>query len=155
MEQRARKYAIVAALAVAGIAAIVMAITYSQPKNVPLDMGKDNPAPAQTGGLAVPNAGSGDLSEKAPDRVVTSAISVSPTTMAAGSQATITGNGFTPGSPIALFLDNSRISGGRVSADQSGTFSTAVNLPEIKQGEHNLIARDGSGKAATAVLSVK
>ena len=155
MDERARKYAIIAALAVAGIAAIVMAITYSQPKNVPLDMGNDNPAPAKTGGLAVPNAGSGELSGKAPDQVIPSAISVSPTTVAAGGQATITGNGFTPGSPIMLFLDNSRISEGKVSADQSGTFSTTVNLQEIKHGEHNLNAQDGFGKAATAVLSVK
>lgn len=155
MEERARKYAIIAAVAVAGIAAIVMAITYSQPKNISLDMGKDNPAPAQTGGLAVPNAGSEELSEKAPDQVIPSAISVSPTTVSAGGQATVTGNGFTPGSPITLFLDNSRISEGKIAADQSGTFSTTVSLPEIKRGEHNINAQDGSGKAAIAVLSVK
>ena len=155
MEERARKYAIMAAVAVAGIAAIVMAVTYSQPKNVPLDMGKDNPAPAQTGGLAVPNAGSGGLSEKAPDQIIPSAISVSPTTVAAGGQATVTGNGFTSGSPVTLSLDNSRISDGKIVADQSGTFSATINLPEAGQGEHNVSAQDGSGKAATAVLSVK
>lgn len=71
MDDRTRKYAIIAAVAVAGTAAIVMITSYSQPKNIPLDMG--NAPQVQTGGLAVPNASKQDLSEKAPDQTIPAA----------------------------------------------------------------------------------
>lgn len=156
MEDRARKYAIIAAVVVAAVAGIVMVVSYSQPQNVSPDMGKDNPAPAQTGGLAVPNAGKQDLSEEAPDQVIPTAISVAPAEVSAGGQATVTGNGFSPGQQVTLSLNNSNIqtTPQRIVVDDSGTFSATVALPQVEKGEHNITAEDGSGKAATAVLSV-
>ncbi|MEO9294941.1 MAG: hypothetical protein ABI347_05015 [Nitrososphaera sp.] len=160
MDDRARKYAIIAAIAVAGIAAVAMVASYPQPQNVTLDIGQDNnPAPSQTGGLAVPNAGKEqDLSENAPDQVMIPAtISVTPIAALAGSQATVSGSGFSPGSPITLSLDSSAAqpTPARIVADGSGTFSAIIDLTQAHAGDHNLSAHDASGKSASAILSVR
>lgn len=152
MDDRTRKYAIIAAVAVAGTAAIAMISSYSQPKNVPLDMG--NPPPAQTGGLAVPNASKQDLSEKAPDQTIPAAMSISPATVRAGGQATVSGSGFSPGSPVTISIDNSSISAGKIVADGSGRFSASIALPKVQNGDHSISTQDDSGRTASAVLSI-
>ena len=153
MDDRTRKYAIIAAMAVAGTAAIAMITLYSQPKNVPLDMG--NPLQAQTGGPAVPNAGKQDLSEKAPDPTIPATIiSISPATVQAGGQATVSGDGFSPESPVTISIDNSSISAGKIVADGSGRFSTLITLPKVQNGDHSISTQDDSGRTASAVLSI-
>jgi hypothetical protein len=121
-------------------------------------MGKDNPAPTQTGSLAVPNAGrKEDLSENAPDQVIPATISVTPVVASAGSQAAVNGNGFSPGSSVTLSLDNSaaQTTPAKIVADGSGTFSAIIDLTQASAGDHDLSAHDDSGKAASAILSVK
>lgn len=156
LSERSRKYAIIAAVAVAAVAGIIMAASLAMPQQVVLDTGQ-NKKPSGGGNVTLPNSGFNDLAKQAPSQVIPTSISVVPTALPAGSQATIQGNGFSPGHEVAVSVNNNHVKTApqQVVADTSGTFSANMTLPQIQSGERVVTAKDDSGRAATITVNVK
>jgi hypothetical protein len=156
LSDRSRKYAMIAAVAVAAAAGIIMAASFAMPQRVALDAGQ-NKKPSGSGNVTLPDSGLNDLAKQASSQVIPTSISVTPTTVASGGQATIQGNGFSPGHEVTFSVNNNhaRTTPQQVVADTSGTFSANVTLPQIQSGERSITAQDSSGKAATVSVNVK
>jgi len=79
-------------------------------------------------------------------------ISLSSTSVIAGSSVTISGSGFAPGSTVTIRLDGNVLA--TSIATSAGSFSAAVNIPgTVTQGAHTISVSDGTN-SSSATLSI-
>jgi hypothetical protein len=78
----------------------------------------------------------------------TAAASLDPATGNIGSEITINGNAFSPGSAIKIKYDSAETAS--AAADSNGSFSTVLKIPASKGGPHNITVSDGT----TSTISI-
>lgn len=85
-------------------------------------------------------------------------LTLSPSTVLAGGQVTVSGTGFAPASPVQLTIDPDPAHLATVTTDGAGAFSAEVTIPASLSGEYTIVATGtdsvGSVLALSAVLSV-
>jgi hypothetical protein len=104
--------------------------------------------PAAAAGLHVVTASDDSANSSSASYTVNPALSLSPSTGAAGSRAAITGSGFDAYTRITVSFDGSTVSTSCI-ADASGSVrSCAYTVPDATEGAHTVTASDGPNSAS-------
>jgi hypothetical protein len=91
----------------------------------------------------------------APSAAACPTVTVSPLRGLPGQNITITGGGFTPSSPLTLFLNNTWIESFSASSDGSGNVSVTIAIPNLPTfSPYEVFLSDDQGNFACATLAV-
>ncbi len=111
---------------------------------------------AATALLAVSALALPALAAAQPYQESTGTLTVSETTIAPGEDVTVSGNGFAPSSDVDVTIESTPRHLASDRADQSGSFSATVEIPQdMSEGEHTLIASGSAPDGATHLLSAQ
>ncbi len=85
---------------------------------------------------------------------VAPALSITPTAGFVGSRVSITGSGFTAGSKLAFWFDNTDLSISSARTDDSGSFSQTITIPKAPSGDHTIRVVDSQNRSFEAVFTL-
>jgi len=80
-------------------------------------------------------------------------LALSPSTVAAGGQVTVSGTGFAPASQVQLTIDPDPSHLATVTTDAEGAFSAEVTIPTSLSGEYTVVATGTDPAGSVLVLS--
>jgi len=82
-------------------------------------------------------------------------ITLSRTTGNVGSEATVSGSGFTPNTTVTVTYASEPVVVATTTADDTGKFSATFTVPKSKHGEHTITASDSTGITSTTTFTVE